>query len=165
MKLSSFLIAILLFQPALLMAEAKPDRRTTTDAFDDWAINCVEQEGKKACEMKQSLLNSNKALVAVLSLGKKSDGSILFQLALPHLLDLTRPVELTVDDNKLSSYPFNFCNKAACFVIPAETDKLMAAFRKGNAGQIKSVTITGEPIVLGFSLKGFSSAVESLKKR
>ena len=165
MKLTRYIGVVLLLLPALLLAEEKPDRRSTTDAFDDWVINCVEQEGKKACEMKQSLLNSNKALVAVLSLAKKTDGTILFQIALPHLLDLTRPVELTVDDKKLSSHPFNFCNKIACFVIPADIDKLMTAFRKGNSGQIKSVTITGEPIVLGFSLKGFSSAVESLKKR
>lgn len=165
MKLLSFIFIALVLLPASVLAESKPDRRTTTDAFDDWVVNCIEQDGKKACEMKQNLLNANKALVAVLSLAKKNDGSILFQVALPHLLDLTRPVELVVDGQKIASYPFNFCNKVACFVLPADVDKLMKTFRKGNNGQIKSATITGEPIVLGFSLKGFSLAVDDLKKR
>jgi invasion protein IalB len=157
--------AVAMLLPVQLLAEAKPDRRTTTDAFDDWAINCIEQEDKRLCEMKQNLLNQNQALVAVLSLAKKPDGNMLFQIALPHLLDLTKPVAIIVDDKQLATPPFNFCNKTACFVVPADAESLIKAFRKGNSGRIQSVTITGEPIVLGFSLKGFSAAIDSLGSR
>lgn len=160
-----WLLSALLLISSSAFAADTPDRRTTTDAFEDWVINCVEQGKDKACEMKQSLLNSNKQLVAILSLAKKADGKMLFQLALPHLLDLTKPVSLTVDENRLAAYPYNFCNKTACFVIVADTTAMLKTFRKGSAGKIQAVTITGEPIALGFSLKGFSAAIDNLSTR
>ncbi|MEJ2213950.1 MAG: invasion associated locus B family protein [Gammaproteobacteria bacterium] len=156
MKKILFTLVIFLIAPVIMASE--PNVKTTTESYQDWQIACVEQGQQARCEMRQNLLNQNKGLVAVLSMAAKPDGSLLFQIALPHLLDLKVPVEIVVDEKKAADLPYSFCNATACFVVVDQPKTLIGAFRAGTVGRIKALSIANEDVVLGFSLKGFSCA-------
>ncbi len=145
-----------------VLAEDQPNVKTTTENYKDWQIACVEQGDIKRCEMKQTLVNQERKPVSVLSLAKKNNKELLMQIALPHLLDLSVPVELDVDGKKVASLPFKFCNRAACFVIVDNNAAIFNSFKKGSGGLITTRAINDEEIKLNFSLSGFTSAVNNL---
>lgn len=163
--MKKILLTMLILFVSKSVLSAEPNVRTTTEAYQDWQIACVEQGVQARCEMRQNLLNQNKALVAVISLATKNDGNLLFQIALPHLLDLKTPVEITVDEKKAADLPYSFCNATACFVVVEQSTKLVSAFRAGTVGRIKARNLAKEEVVLGFSLNGFSSAMDNLLKK
>jgi len=161
------MIKLLVSASLLLLASSisaeEPSGRTVTETFTDWQLVCVEQGKVKRCEVKQTLVNQDNNVVAVITVAKKPDNELLLQLTLPHLLDLTKAVAVSVDGATPRTYPFRFCNKAACFVL-AEDKKLFAAFKKGSAGVLAVKPIgTAETMNLNYSLKGFSAALKSLK--
>jgi len=156
------LVAIALLFPAWLVAEEKPEVKTSTETYKDWQLACVEQGEVKRCEIKQTLLNKDSKPVSVISLAKKNNNDLLMQIALPHMLDLSVPVQLDVDGKNQASLPFKYCNSIACFIFVDNDTTLFSAFKKGSSGTISTRSVTGEGIKLEFSLSGFSSAVSNL---
>lgn len=156
-----FLFPLLLSFISLNCLAEEPSSRTVKETFKDWAVICVEQAGNKQCEAKQTLVNQDNNVVAVITVVIKEKNKIL-QLTLPHLLDLTKLVKISVDSKASMIFPFKFCNRAACFVL-IDDDKIFNAFKKGTVGVI-SVKALGSPknLDLNFSLRGFSAALKSL---
>ncbi|MBF0256768.1 MAG: invasion associated locus B family protein [Gammaproteobacteria bacterium] len=155
------LIAALLASTSLQAEE--PNNRTVTETYQDWQVVCIEQDQQARCEARQQLVNQNRQPVALISVGKNDDSTIL-QFALPHLMDLTQVVKISIDDQKAQSYPYRFCNQAACFVQVDGKDPLLASFKKGTAGSLELTPLGQQPVRFGFSLKGFSVALERLMK-
>jgi len=159
--MKKLLWASLLLVGGVVQAE-EPSARTITETFKDWQINCVERGGQKACEMKQTLVNGNQQVVAVLSLAKQSKSGNVMQIVLPHLVDLTVPVELSIDGEKATKLPYNFCNQTGCFVQIKNDTPFINKFKKGQSASIKSLTLGGDSLDLNISLNGFSQAYKSL---
>lgn len=159
-KVMTALIGLL---AAGLMQAEEPNNRTVTETYQDWQVVCVEQNKQTRCEARQQLVNPSRQPVALISVGKNDDSAIL-QFALPHLMDLTQAVKISIDDQKAQSYPYRFCNQAACFVQVDGKDPLLASFKKGTAGSLELTPLGQQPVRFGFSLKGFSAAVERLMK-
>jgi len=155
-------VGAILASGAAVAAEA-PSSRTTTEMYRDWTRVCLEQNSTSQCEIKQNLLNANSQLVSVISVASPdgADGPVM-QFALPHMLDLTVPLTVTVDGEKKVQLPFNFCNQAACFALADGDSELFEYFKDGNRGEVNSRAINGEELRLDFSLRGFSSALAAL---
>lgn len=158
----NLLIATTLLLSTSLVAQEKPDVKTSTENYQDWQISCVEQGKVKRCEMKQTLLNQERKPISVISLAKRTKTDLLMQIALPHMLDLSVPLKLAVDGKNQASLPFKFCNRVACFVIVDHNAAVFNAFKKGKAGVITTRTVNGEEVKLNFSLNGYSSAMKNL---
>jgi len=156
-----FAALTILLSSSVVLAE-EPNMKTSTETFKDWQIACVEQDNNRRCEMKQTLVNQKKQPVAVLSLVKKTRKDFLMQIALPHFLDLSVPVILTIDSKKIAELPYKYCNRVACFIVIENSDSIFSAFRKGEGGTIQAETVSKANLKLNFSLSGFSAASANL---
>jgi invasion protein IalB len=158
------LTALLLAVP-LHATAAEPNVRTVTETYQDWLVVCTEREGNKQCQAQQQLVNKNKQVVVQLTLAKTDKAKQLLQIALPHMMDLTKPVGIVVDGQKARPYPYRYCNKAACFVQVEGNDPLFAILGKGTDGAVR-VTPMGageqKEQELKFSLKGYAAAAARL---
>jgi len=141
-----------------------PNLRTVTEKFQDWTLVCVEKEGKKQCRVNQTLSNQNGETVAIINLVKKSIKEHLIEIVLPLLLNLTKHVNIAIDDKKQQKYSYNFCNNSACFVIAdgIKGKSILRSFKGGNEGTIAVTPFSKEQVKFGFSLKGFSAAFKAL---
>ena len=153
-------ILIGLAASSVLFAE-EPNNRTVTETYQDWQVVCIEQEQKTRCEARQQLVNPKRQPVALISLGK-NEQDIIPQFALPHLMDLTQGVKISIDGQKAQSYPYRFCSPAACFVQVEGKDPLLAGFKKGTSGSMELTPLGQKPVSFGFSLKGVSAALGRL---
>lgn len=152
--------------PAAGTPAGEPNVRTVTETFQDWLVVCAERAGNKQCEARQQLANSKtKQMVMQLTLVKPDKAKQVFLIALPHMLDLTKPVGIVVDGQKARPYPWRFCNKAACFVQVEGNDPLFAVLGKGTEGAVR-VTAMGpgeqKEQEIKFSLKGYAAAAARL---
>jgi invasion protein IalB len=162
MKVAGLLL--LLCTLNLAVAAEEPNARTVTETFQDWQVICTEKDGESQCVARQQLLNQNRQTVIMLSLAKVGDDKMLLQIALPHMLDLTKQVGIGIDGQKSRLYPYQFCNASACFVQVPDSDPLFGLFKKGTSGTLQSTLMgEGKQLSFPFSLKGFSAALERLK--
>jgi len=161
--MKKLLITVSLFLLSSLVVAEAPSSKTITETFSDWQLVCIEKGKNKQCEVKQMLSDKAGNVVAVLTVGKSKANKKIFQITLPHLLDLTQSVTLFIDEKNFTKLPFNFCNNSACFVI-SEDNKILSAFRGGSSGHIQ-VKLFGakEYLNMNFSLKGFSAALKRFK--
>jgi len=155
-------LSVLALVMSLPVAAEQPNMKTTSEAYKDWVVACVEQEGVKRCEMKQTLIKQNQQTIAVFSAVKRSQKDTLMQIALPHMLDLTIPVKMTVDGKLVKNLPFKFCNQVACFVLMENDKQVIDAFKVGTAGEVEVQVMNGQQMKLDFSLSGFSAAMNNL---
>lgn len=143
----------------------EPNARTVTETYQDWQLVCSERNKATQCEARQQVMNQNQQTVALLTLAIVPEKKQLLQIALPHLLDLTKQVAIVIDEQKPRPYPFRFCNPTACFLIVEAGDPLFDQLKKGSAGVIKVTPMGQAEVGFKFSLKGFSAALASLEKR
>lgn len=139
----------------------EPSIKTSSSVYQDWELACVEQGENKRCEVKQTLSNNAGQVVAVLTVAKP-DKETLFQVALPHMLDLKRGVKLEVDGNALKTLEYSFCNQAACFILEREPKELISSFNKGTESQLVATQLDGKKLTLVVSLNGFAAALKAL---
>lgn len=135
--------------------------KPTTETIGNWQKVCIENEGKQRCEIKQTLATENKQRIAVLTVVRNENKALIMRMALPHLLNLQVPVELSVGEQAVR-LPYLYCNKVACFAMFELKDAMLTAFRKGLTGNIKVSTLDRKSVGLTFSLKGFTKASNSL---
>jgi len=163
--MNKLLITFFLLTLSNLALAKEPSSRTITETFGDWKLVCIEESKNKQCEIKQTLVNENRQIVAVIAVGKQDDNKHIIQITLPLLLDLTKAVSLTVDENAPITLPFNFCNNTACFVL-IEDKTIFNAFTNGNVGSIRVNAFgVNKSLNMNYSLKGFSAALKSLKSQ
>jgi len=159
--MNKFISLGLIFVTGLVIA-GEPDSRTVTEGFKDWQLVCVERSSEKQCEVKQTLVNQEKKVLAVLAVGNTKDNKQMLQITLPLLLDLTKPVKISIDKASPLTVPYNFCNNMACFVL-TDNKAIFNAFHKGTGGVISARPMgSSEDMKLNFSLKGFSDGVKRL---
>lgn len=162
-KTRIFLPLILASAAFIVHADDVPTNKTTTATYQDWLSSCVESDVGQRCEIKQNLVGNEGKLVSVMSLVKpRSNMPAIVQIALPHMLDLSVPVKLSVDGNALSNLGYRYCNAAACFVIIENREEIIAAFKEGVQVQFELLAMNRQPIKLSFSLKGFTAALNNL---
>ena len=145
-----------------LADDSSPDAKTTTEQFGDWQLLCTQVAAQEQCRISQTLNNQQGQTVSVLNVFQDSNGSKIVELALPLMVDLVARPSIQVDEQESETYPYNLCNGQACFTL-VHDEALIDAFKAGQAATVsfKPVSVS-ESVKIGYSLKGFSRALQAL---
>ena len=145
-----------------LADDSSPDAKTTTEQFGDWQLLCTQVAAQEQCRISQTLNNQQGQTVSVLNVFQDANGSKIVELALPLMVDLVTRPSIQVDEQESETYPYNLCNGQACFTL-VNDEALIDAFKAGQAATVsfKPVSVA-ESVKIGYSLKGFSRALQAL---
>ncbi len=154
-------LTILGVTPAL--AE-EPNAKTTTEYYQDWRMNCVENEQGKQCSINQTQRTEDGRVGAMVN-ANVVDGSTVLEFVMPLMVDLTKPARITVDGETIADLPFNACNNNACFIVQRGNEDLVDAFQKGDVANLELAFYNGGQMRMNMSLKGFSSAMNGLRNQ
>lgn len=148
-----------------LADDSSPDAKTTTEQFGDWQLLCTQLSSQEQCRISQTLNNQQRQTVSVLNVFKDVNGSKVVELALPLMVDLISQPSIQIDEQEPVTYPYNLCNGQACFTL-VNDESLIDAFKAGQAATVsfKPVSVP-DPVKIGYSLKGFSRALQALDSK
>ena len=134
----------------------------------DWQKRCIRSEnGEDPCQLYQLIRDRNGGSVAEVTVFSLPDGQQAAAgatIITPLETLLTEQVTLSVDGTGAKRYPFSFCTQAGCIARIGLAEEDLAAFRAGNAGQIRIVPAVApdQEVVLEFSLSGFTAGWNAL---
>ena len=140
-----------------------PDEKTTSQRFKDWESICVERASTTQCRATQTLVNQQGQTVAVLNWYRPNAERMVFELAVPLLVDLSQGVAVSFDGAEPLKRNLRFCNNVACFVLAESDQELLDNFKRGSGGTLSFTPFGQQSNALNFSLQGFSAAYDSLK--
>ncbi|NVK00275.1 MAG: invasion associated locus B family protein [Oceanospirillaceae bacterium] len=145
--------------------ETAPDAKTTTEQFGDWQMLCNQVADSERCRISQVLTNTSGQTVSVLNVFKDANGKRVVELALPLMVDLLVPPTIRVDDQESTMHSYNLCNAQACFALIGD-DALIEEFKAGQSAVISFKPVSAvETVQIGYSLKGFSRALQALQSK
>ena len=145
-------------------SQSQPDAKITSESYKDWTYNCLMSSDEEQCEIVAKIASSDGGTFAQLSFQINKDGlDPLFQIAVPTLIDLKKPVDLKVDSSPLVELGYSFCNPQACFVAERASIELINALKVGNELVMELRSVVNGDITAKVSLLGFSDAFARLE--
>ena len=139
------------------------------ESFDDWQLRCfTNPNGDDPCQLYQFLRDENGNPVAELSIFNLEDGAPAIAagatVVVPLLTLLTEELKIAVDGGAAKSYPYRFCNAAACIAQIGLTADDIAAFKRGVTATLTLVPAEApkQRVVIPVSLKGFTKGYEQV---
>ncbi|WP_158259788.1 invasion associated locus B family protein [Phyllobacterium phragmitis] len=155
--------APLLASPAPAQNEAPS---ALSETFGDWRVNCQtstqNDAQKRNCQMTQEQVDGKtgqRVLMIALGAPDAKTGVSSSTLVLPFGLDLTKGVQIKVDDTDLSKASISTCLPQGCIAPLSFDSKALATLAKGNQAVISMIAFNGGQDVTGsISLKGFGAA-------
>jgi invasion protein IalB len=157
---------------ALLLTGTKPapaqaEQSTPTalsETFGDWMVNCqaAPDAKKRVCQMVQQQVDSKtgqNVLMIALGAPDVKTGASSSTLVLPFGLDVTKGVQIKVDDTDLARATVSTCLPQGCIAPVTLDSKALAAMAKGKQAVINMTAFgAGKDVTGNISLKGFSAA-------
>lgn len=178
--LKIFLVIILLFSTHAYAGHKKgdPPPKVTTQQYANWTYQCVEDHGKKNCEISQSLQiqNSNIRFSINYARFKNKDNDIkeIISVIGPLGVNLNRRLAVKFDDKDQLNLSWTKCEVIGCMVILTNNteDKTLLAtynrFKKSfSTGKKAAIAVAGfgpQPLAIEISLDGFSQASKKLEE-
>lgn len=157
---------------AAILAYAPAYAQTSGTATGDrpknnWAVNCGAGETADAplvCQMVQNVTvtDTNQRLLSVVIRPQPEQANHVLTLALPHGVDFSKGVDLTIDENETLNLVVNTSTPQGAFANQPISDGLLAEFRAGSIAKITFYSVAGQAVSVPISLIGFSSAYEKL---
>ena len=135
----------------------------------DWAVQCLRApEGQpEPCQMYQLLKDGDGNNVAEISIVRLVNGGQVaaggtFVVPLETLL--TEKLGLRVDSGQAKRYDFSFCTTVGCYARVGFTAEDVAAFRRGNVGNVVIVPALApdQRVQVTMSLSGFTAAYDEI---
>jgi invasion protein IalB len=145
---------------------AKPEN------FKDWKLYCPQPKAAnepRICEIRTVLLsNDGKPLgalvVAAVPEEKTKQMQIVTSALVPLGVDLMIEPALKVDDGKPMPFRYLRCLQRGCEAIAPLAPDQQSAMRSGTKAKLAVAIGGGKNAVFAFSLDGFTSALDALKK-
>ncbi|MEQ8305228.1 MAG: invasion associated locus B family protein [Hoeflea sp.] len=153
---------------ALAPANAQTSGTATTDRpKNNWAVNCGAGETADSplvCQMVQNVTvtETNQRLLSVVIRPQPEQTNHMLTLALPHGVDFTKGVEVTIDENETLNLVVNTSTPQGAFANQPISDALLSELRAGSVAKITFYSVAGQAVSVPISLVGFSSAYEKL---
>ncbi|MCH9806525.1 MAG: invasion associated locus B family protein [Alphaproteobacteria bacterium] len=153
--------------PATTPAKKAEAPKINRKSFGEWELECFDPKvnGLK-CQVVQKLVSKdNNQLVLVVSVAHepKSKKNLL-QMALPLNFMLKPGVEIAIGNAK-TVVQVDRCSAQGCFVEGVAGDDLVDAMVKGSKADVKFLANSKKRLIIPFSLKGFTKAYTTMKKR
>ncbi|RCS23452.1 invasion associated locus B family protein [Phyllobacterium salinisoli] len=154
-------------RPAPAQSEAPT---ALSETFGDWLVNCQTSTQndiqKRNCQMTQEQVDGKsgqRVLMIALGAPDAKTGVVSSTLVLPFGLDLSKGVQIKVDDVDLANARISTCLPQGCIAPLSLDSKALAALSKGKQAVIGMSAFTGGQDVTGnLSLKGFGAAAARL---
>jgi invasion protein IalB len=158
-------------QPSIVAAQTETPVAAGNNAFSvnethgDWIVLCSKAEAKQICLMtQQQRKNDTKQLVIAAEISTDQNDQIRGTIILPFGLQLAAGVTVQVDDGVVSNpSPFATCLPTGCIVQVLLDAPTLQTLRGGsNVKLVAKAHDSGQNVLLGLSLKGFSTALDRL---
>jgi invasion protein IalB len=154
-----------------------PPPKVTTQQYTSWTYQCVEDHGKKNCEVSQSLQlqNSNIRFGINYARFKNQDNEIkeIISVIGPLGVNLSRRLAIKFDDKEQFNLSWTKCEVIGCMVILTNNTKDKASLDNYNkikknfsSGKKVAIGVAGfgpQPLAIEINLNGFSSASKKLE--
>lgn len=134
--------------------------------FKDWQGRCEKQaEQPEVCYVVQTLAEKEKPPVMITAVGfrpNEKEPIVIFTLSAA--LDATKDIQFKIDKNEPIGLQAQ-CDGKQCRVGFRLDKRMMGEFRKGVEGVLAFIIKdTGKPAYFSVSLRGFTKALNTLKK-
>ena len=178
--LKIFLVIMLLFSSHAYAGHKKgdPPPKVTTQQYTNWTYQCVEDHGKKNCEVSQSLQIQNSnirfSINYVRFKNKDNDVKEIISVIGPLGVNLNRRLAVKFDDKEQLNLSWTKCEVIGCMVILTNNtkdktsidnyNKIKKSFSSGKKAAIGVVGFGPQPLAIEISLDGFSQASKKLEE-
>ena len=135
--------------------------------IQDWTVRCEQTDaGQRNCLIFQTLADQdNDRPVLQISVGYPNPGGgPAAMLIVPLGVALEPGMRIQVDEEPTIQAPFNHCNRMGCVVGFPMTAELIDAFKRGITSRVTVFDLTGQPISLDVSLRGFTAGFDSISR-
>ncbi|MAZ18303.1 MAG: hypothetical protein CL535_18510 [Ahrensia sp.] len=137
-----------------------------TRKFGSWTQECLTQAAPgPQCQIVLRVASADgKQIVLVFSLAKMPENeSYQFQMAVPLGISVSQGIELRVDTGYSTTINVARCTPQGCIGEGQAAEPMLQAMRDGAKASAIVRGADQKPISIGFSLVGFTKAVESLE--
>lgn len=138
---------------------------SVNETHGDWIVLCSKAEAKQSCLMTQQQRKTDtKQLVIAAEITTDQNDQIRGTIILPFGLQLAAGVTVQVDDGVVSNpSPFATCLPTGCIVqVLLDTPTLQTLRAGSNVKLVAKAHDSGQNVLLGLSLNGFSTALDRL---
>ena len=171
-----FLILIPLIITTNLFAETNPPK-VTTQQFQNWTYQCVEDKKIKTCEVSQNIRiqnsNINFSVVYNKFLNQDKESKKSISIIAPLGVDLNTQLALRFDGKEEINLRWSTCEQIGCLVFitnNSKDEKIIEMYKKiydllnkSNGLEIAVKALVGnQPIAIQSNLNGFSAAAKKL---
>jgi len=148
--------------PSLAQEAAKPAQAATPPK--GWTLNCSASPGQAdlACTLTQTLVVKDSGQRVLTAVVMHREGKYLLNLGLPHGLNLTKGVDLWIDDGARANHPIVTADQKGSYATVTLDPAQLAAFKKGHLLNVGVVAFNGNEIILQLTLDGFSAGLARL---
>ncbi len=129
-----------------------------------WTVNCSAAPGQAdlVCTLTQTLVVKDSGQRVLSAVVMRRDGAYLLNLGLPHGLNLTKGVDLWIDDAARANQPIVTADQKGSYATVTLDDRLLAALRKGRILNVGVTAYNGNEIILQLTLDGFTAGIARL---
>lgn len=175
-----FLISYLFLLTPVFAGHKKgdPPPKVTTQQFKNWTYQCIEDHGKKNCEVSQSLQIQNSnirfSINYVRFKNKDKDVKEIISIIAPLGVNLNRKLAIKFDDQKQLNLSWTKCEVVGCMVILSNNTKDKTSLENYNiikknfsSGKKAAIGVAGfrpQPLAIEINLNGFLKASQKLNK-
>ncbi|MFC0267963.1 invasion associated locus B family protein [Kushneria aurantia] len=153
-------------QPGAPSQSQAQQQNFDTQQFQSWEVRCPTggATAQQRCTMNQVVNNpdSNEPLMRVMvGYPPQADGPVMVFL-LPLGIRLAPGMQLQVDSNEPTGFPFQVCTPQGCRAnLPLDAN-MQQQLRGGTQATISAIAPDGERLDLNLSLMGFTNASQRI---
>ena len=167
--LAAMLCIGLTANPAPLSAQSGADQDAAeieTQQFEDWTLRCrpASETQLRNCFILQNVVaeDSGKPVLQVVARKYGPEKVLGAVISVPVGVRLPPGLGIQVDERALRVFPFEICDSRSCEVRAVLDADLLQDFKAGLTGHVKVQDADGQEMIVRFSLKGFSAALQAL---
>lgn len=148
--------------PSIAQEAAKPAQSGAP--AQGWTVNCSSAAGQAdlVCTLTQTLVVKESGQRVLTAVVMRRDGKYLLNLGLPHGLNLTKGVDLWIDDAARANHPIVTADQKGSYATVTLDERLLAALKKGRLLNVGVSAFNGNEIILQLTLDGFTAGLARL---
>ena len=156
-----------------------PPPKVSSQQYNSWNLQCIEDHGKKRCEVSQSLQIQNSNLRFSINYfkfkNKENEIKDIISIIAPLGVNLSQRLAIKFDNNSQINLTWTKCEVVGCMVILSNNTKDKIAleiykrindgFKKSKKAAIGVAGFAGKPLAIEINLNGFNGATKELAKQ
>jgi len=131
-----------------------------------WGVTCNNNANPNqlTCTMSQTIFQNGTGQRIISASVFKNSGTYGMLLSLPHGIDLTSGVDVSIDEGKAQKFAIQTSDANGAYSRFELTPKLISAMRNGNVLIVNILGAGGNPVRMEMSLSGFSNSFSLMSR-